>query len=69
MIQVAIALPLGCVLGWLAGSWLDRHFHQGWIGVTGILLGAVGGFIQIYRTATRYLSPGNPHGDHSEDSQ
>jgi F0F1-type ATP synthase assembly protein I len=56
MIQLAIALPAGCLLGWLAGGWADRHFHQHWIGVTGILLGAVAGFVQIYRTATRFLA-------------
>ena len=43
MIQLAIALPAGCVIGWLIGSWLDRHFHQGWISIVGILLGAVAG--------------------------
>lgn len=56
MVQVALAMPIGCVLGWLSGNWLDHRFHQGWIGVTGILLGAAGGFIQIYRTASRYIS-------------
>lgn len=55
MIQLAIALPAGCLIGWLLGSWLDRHFHQGWIGVVGIVLGAVAGFIQIFTTAARYL--------------
>jgi ATP synthase protein I len=55
MIQLAIALPAGCLIGWLAGSWLDRHFHQGWIGIVGILLGAAGGFVQIFRTASKYL--------------
>jgi F0F1-type ATP synthase assembly protein I len=55
MIQLAIALPAGCVIGWLVGSWLDRHFHQGWISVVGILFGALAGFIQIFRTAARYL--------------
>ncbi len=55
MIQLAIALPLGCLLGWLVGSWLDRHFHQSWIGIVGILLGAAGGFIQIVRVASRYM--------------
>lgn len=55
MIQLALALPAGCVIGWLVGSWLDRHFHQGWIGVVGILLGALGGFVQIFRTVSRYL--------------
>jgi ATP synthase protein I len=55
MIQLAIALPAGCVIGWLIGAWLDKHFHQNWIGITGILLGAVAGFIQIFVTASRYL--------------
>jgi len=55
MIQLAIALPAGCVIGWLVGNWLDRHFHQGWISIVGILLGALAGFIQIFRTASRYL--------------
>ena len=55
MVQLAIALPLGCLIGWLIGAWLDRHFHQGWIGIAGIVLGAIGGFIQIFTTASRYL--------------
>ena len=55
MIQLAIALPAGCVIGWLVGSWLDRHFHQEWISIVGILLGALAGFVQIFRTASRYL--------------
>jgi ATP synthase protein I len=55
MIQLAIALPAGCVIGWLVGSWLDRHFHQSWISILGILLGALAGFVQIFRTASRYL--------------
>ena len=54
-IQLAIAMPVGCVIGWLIGDGLDRHFHQHWIGVVGILLGAVGGFIQIFLMASRYL--------------
>lgn len=55
MIQLAIALPAGCVIGWLAGAWLDKHFHQGWIAIAGIVLGAVAGFMQIFVTASRYL--------------
>ena len=38
-----------------AGGLLDRHFHQGWIAIVGIVLGAAGGFIQIFTTAARYL--------------
>ena len=58
MIQVAIALPAGCLIGWLVGSWLDRHFHQGWIGIAGIVLGAIAGFVQIFTTASRFLKNG-----------
>ena len=55
MIQLAIALPAGCVIGWLLGSWMDRHFHQTWISIAGIVLGAVGGFVQMFVTASRFL--------------
>jgi ATP synthase protein I len=59
MIQLAIALPAGCVIGWLIGAWLDRHFHQNWIGIVGIVLGAIGGFLQIFITASRYMKRGD----------
>ena len=59
MIQLAIALPAGCLIGWLAGAAFDKHFHTTWAGVVGILLGAVAGFIQIFRTASRYLKRGD----------
>ena len=55
MIQLAIALPAACVIGWLLGAWLDKHFHQHWIGIVGIVLGAIGGFTQIVTMASRYL--------------
>ncbi len=58
MIQLALALPAGCLIGWLVGEALDKHFHTSWIGITGILLGAVAGFVQIFRTASRYLQRG-----------
>jgi F0F1-type ATP synthase assembly protein I len=59
MIQLALALPGGCLIGALAGLALDKHFHTGWIVVVGILLGAAGGFIQIFRTASRYMKRDN----------
>jgi ATP synthase protein I len=59
MIQLAIALPAACVIGWLLGSWLDKHFHQNWMGIAGIVLGAVGGFMQIVTMASRYLKRGD----------
>ena len=51
MIQIALAVPAGAVLGLLVGGWLDRKYGQHWIAVLGILLGAAGGFVQIFRVA------------------
>lgn len=59
MIQLAIALPAGCLIGWLLGHWADGRFHQAWIGIVGIVLGAIGGFLQIFTTASRYLKRGS----------
>ncbi len=58
MVQLALAVPAGCVIGWLGGTWLDAHFHTGWIAIVGILLGAVAGFIQIFRVASKFLNRG-----------
>lgn len=55
MIQLAIALPAGCLIGWLLGAWLDEHFHTGWIAIVGIVVGAAAGFVKIYTTASKYL--------------
>jgi ATP synthase protein I len=59
MVQLAIALPAGCLVGWLFGSMLDKHFHTEWMTIAGILLGAVAGFIQIFKTAQGYLKRGD----------
>jgi ATP synthase protein I len=59
MIQLAIALPVGCLLGGLGGEALDKHFHTGWMAFAGVLLGAAGGFVQIFRTASRLLKRGD----------
>ncbi len=58
MIQLAIALPVGCFVGWLIGSALDKHFHTDWMMIVGIAMGAVAGFVQIYRTAQSFLKGG-----------
>ena len=55
MVQLALALPAGCLIGWVIGAWLDKHFHQSWIAIAGIVLGAVAGFIQIFTTASRFM--------------
>jgi ATP synthase protein I len=55
MVQLALALPAGCLVGWFFGYEGDKHFHTGWMTIAGIALGAIAGFIQIYRTAAGYL--------------
>ncbi len=59
MVQLALALPAGCLIGWFIGMLLDHHFHTEWIQIVGILLGAVAGFVQIFRTASGYLKRGD----------
>jgi F0F1-type ATP synthase assembly protein I len=58
MIQLGIMLPAACLIGWLIGVGLDKHFHTSWMEIAGVLLGAVAGFVQIIRTASRYMSKG-----------
>jgi F0F1-type ATP synthase assembly protein I len=53
MVQLALAVPAGCFVGLLLGAWLDRHFHQHWMVIAGMLLGAAGGFVQIFTVALR----------------
>jgi ATP synthase protein I len=53
IIQLVLAIPFGCFVGLGIGYLLDRHFHTKWMAVTLMLLGAVGGFIQIFRYLTK----------------
>ena len=59
MVQLALAIPVGCFVGILLGGWLDRHFHQHWMAVTGLFLGAAGGFIQIFTQLARIQKRGD----------
>ena len=58
MVQLALALPAGCVIGGFIGMLLDRHFHTDWIQVVGIVVGAVAGFVQIFTTASKFMKRG-----------
>lgn len=59
ILQMAIAVPAGSLIGLVLGSWLDRRLHTKWIAVTLLLLGATGGFIQLFT----YLSRTSKRGD------
>ena len=51
--QLAFMLPAGTVAGWLVGSALDRWLHTSWISVIGLLLGIVGGMVELIWTVLR----------------
>ena len=59
MIQLALALPAGCLIGWFVGMLLDHHFHTEWIQIVGIIVGAVAGFVQIFTTASKFMKKGS----------
>jgi F0F1-type ATP synthase assembly protein I len=49
--QIALVLPSAVLIGWLGGVWLDSHFHQSWMTLTGFLLGCVAGMTSVIRMA------------------
>ncbi len=51
--ELALMLPAGTVVGWLAGSALDRWLHTSWIGIVGLFLGIAAGMIELIRTVLR----------------
>ncbi len=58
ILQVALAIPAGCFVGLGIGYLLDRHFHTKWIAVALMLLGAAGGFIQLFTYFSRAANRG-----------
>jgi ATP synthase protein I len=51
LLQIALMLPCAAVIGWLIGAWADKHFHQSWIAIAGIVFGAVSGLVFVIRMA------------------
>ena len=49
LMQLGFLLPVTVVVGWGLGLGLDRWLHQHWINIAGLILGAVAGFVQIFR--------------------
>jgi F0F1-type ATP synthase assembly protein I len=59
-LQVAMVLPCAVVIGWLLGAWADRHFHQSWIAIAGIILGSVSGLSYVIRVALHAMKGEGP---------
>jgi len=51
--QLAFIFPAAIIVGWLAGSALDRWLHTTWLYLAGLLLGIAAGFIELIRAVTR----------------
>jgi len=54
MIQIAMVLPCAAFIGWLPGFWLDRHFHQTWMAIAGVVFGIIAGLVGVIRMAMVY---------------
>jgi F0F1-type ATP synthase assembly protein I len=49
LLQLALLLPAATMIGWAIGLALDHWLKQHWIYIAGLVLGAVAGFVQIFR--------------------
>jgi ATP synthase protein I len=49
LIQLGLVLPAAVVIGWGFGLFLDHWLNQHWINIAGVVLGAVAGFVYIFR--------------------
>ena len=50
LMQLGLVIPSSTLIGWLIGAGLDHLLHQKWIYLVGLLVGAVAGFVQLFRT-------------------
>lgn len=51
--SLALVLPVSTFTGYLIGYWLDGRFGTTWLRIVMLILGSVGGFIQLIRQIMR----------------
>jgi ATP synthase protein I len=51
LMQIAFILPCAMLVGWGAGWWIDKHFHQEWATIAGLVFGLVAGMVSVIRMA------------------
>ncbi len=51
--EIAFIIPAAVVIGLLLGKLGDYFFHTHWLTLTGIIFGAIVGFVQLIRTVLR----------------
>ena len=54
--EIAFIIPAAVVVGLLLGKLGDYLFHTHWLTVTGVVFGAIVGFIQLIRMVVREKS-------------
>ena len=54
--EIAFIIPAAVVVGLLLGKLGDYVFHTHWLTITGIVIGAIAGFVQLIRTVLREKS-------------
>jgi F0F1-type ATP synthase assembly protein I len=47
--SLALVLPASTFVGYLIGYWLDGRFGTDWLRIVFLILGTVGGFVQLIR--------------------
>jgi ATP synthase protein I len=56
LLSVGTVLVSCIVLGYLLGHWLDGKWGTDpWLGVVGVVLGSLAGFLELFRTVSRTL--------------
>lgn len=51
--HLALALPACAVAGLVIGAGLDHWLKTSWITLTGLLLGCIAGFVELFRAIMR----------------
>ncbi len=51
--SLAMSLPIGAVLGYFLGQWLDEEFGTRFLAIVGLVLGIASGFVQLVTKALR----------------
>ena len=67
--QIAFILPSAAVIGWLGGTWLDGHFHQSWMTITGFMLGCIAGISSAIKLAISMANDPKSNSSQTRSSQ
>lgn len=50
-LQIGLTLPAAVVVGWIIGELLNRWLHREWLAFAGLIVGAIAGFVYLFRVA------------------